>query len=283
MLTCTLNWQGPYDWPWILQFLSARAVQGVEVVSHTGYQRAFALGEHQGVIDAVPDVARQQLRVTLSAGLAPVADEALASLRRLFDLDCEPAPLLETLGSLAAVRPGIRLPGCVDPFEQIVRAILGQLVSVAMAAKLTAGVVREFGRVLEDDPQWRLFPAAQSLARAEVAQLRALGMSLRRAQAIVQIARACEEGRFPLTAPPDVEQGMKQLIAFDGIGRWTASYFALRGWHARDVFLPDDYLIKQRFPGMTPGQIGRYARRWQPWRSYALLHIWNTADWQPDQ
>ncbi len=47
--------------------------------------------------------------------------------------------------------------------------------------------------------------------------------------------------------------------------------------------LPDDYLIKQRFPGMTPAQIRRYAERWKPRRSYALLHIWYTEGWQPDE
>lgn len=40
---------------------------------------------------------------------------------------------------------------------------------------------------------------------------------------------------------------MKQLQTLPGIGRWTANYFALRGWRAPDIFLPDDYLIKQRF------------------------------------
>ncbi|UNA34212.1 hypothetical protein LOF13_06670 [Klebsiella pneumoniae subsp. pneumoniae] len=44
--------------------------------------------------------------------------------------------------------------------------------------------------------------------------------------------------------------------------------------------MPDDYLIKQRFPGMTPAAIARYARRWRM-RSYALLHIWYTDDWAP--
>ncbi|PVZ87493.1 DNA-3-methyladenine glycosylase 2, partial [Klebsiella pneumoniae] len=34
-------------------------------------------------------------------------------------------------------------------------------------------------------------------------------------------------------------------------------------------------------PGMTPAAIARYARRWQPMRSYALLHIWYTDDWAP--
>ena len=33
--------------------------------------------------------------------------------------------------------------------------------------------------------------------------------------------------------------------------------------------------------GMTPAAIARYARRWQPMRSYALLHIWYTDDWAP--
>lgn len=45
---------------------------------------------------------------------------------------------------------------------------------------------------------------------------------------------------------------MKALQQRPGIGRWTANYLALRGWQAKDVFLPDDYLIKQRFSGMTP-------------------------------
>ncbi|HBY1692849.1 TPA: DNA-3-methyladenine glycosylase 2, partial [Klebsiella pneumoniae] len=83
------------------------------------------------------------------------------------------------------------------------------------------------------------------------------------------------------TAPADIDAGLRQLQTLPGIGRWTANYFALRGWQAKDIFLPDDYLIKQRFPGMTPAAIARYARRWQPMRSYALLHIWYTDDWAP--
>ncbi|HCJ1906957.1 TPA: DNA-3-methyladenine glycosylase 2, partial [Klebsiella pneumoniae] len=95
------------------------------------------------------------------------------------------------------------------------------------------------------------------------------------------LARAALSGELPLTAPADIDAGLRQLQSMPGIGRWTANYFALRGWQAKDIFLPDDYLIKQRFPGMTPAAIARYARRWQPMRSYALLHIWYTDDWIP--
>ena len=34
----TLNWQPPYDWSWMLGFLAARAVSGVETVADMAYQ-----------------------------------------------------------------------------------------------------------------------------------------------------------------------------------------------------------------------------------------------------
>ncbi|WP_213712530.1 DNA-3-methyladenine glycosylase 2 [Cedecea lapagei] len=277
----TLSYQPPYDWSWILGFLRGRAVEGVEVVTASRYQRSFALGEYAGLVTLEPDEKNLCLNVTLSDGLQPVAGEVLQRVKNLLDLDKDPQQVLSSLGTLAAARPGLRLPGCMDPFEQAIRAILGQLVSVAMAAKLTGKVAKTFGRMLEGNDGWYLFPDARTLANCDVQQLKSLGMSLKRAEAIVHLAGEVVKGQFPLQLPDDLEQGIKTLIALPGIGRWTANYFALRGWQASDVFLPDDYLIKQRFPDMTPAQIRRYAERWQPWRSYALLHIWYSDGWTP--
>jgi DNA-3-methyladenine glycosylase II len=106
-------------------------------------------------------------------------------------------------------------------------------------------------------------------------------MPLKRAESLIHLAQSVIDGTFPLSPPANTEEGMKALQQRPGIGRWTANYLALRGWQAKDVFLPDDYLIKQRFAGMTPAQIRRYAERWKPWRSYALLHIWYTDGWAP--
>lgn len=276
-----LSWQAPYDWPWMWGFLQARAVAGIERFEADSYRRSFALHGHRGVITLMPDIPRRVVRVTLSAGLLAVAEPCLARVSRLLDLNCSPQAIGATLGPLAAARPGLRLPGSMDAFEQGVRAILGQLVSVAMAAKLTGKVVAAFGEPLEEHPDFYLFPQPERLARADPLALKALGMPLKRAQSLIYLANAALSGALPASAPADVEQGMKVLQTFPGIGRWTANYFALRGWQAKDVFLPDDYLIKQRFPGMTPAQIRRYAERWHPWRSYALLHIWYTDDWAP--
>ena len=277
-----LPWNPPYDWHWMFSFLGARAVQGIETFGDDGYRRSFALNGCAGLITVMPDEAAQGMWVTLSAGLQPVADECLMRVGRLLDLSCDPQQVALTLGALAQPRPGLRLPGSLDPCEQAGRAVLGQLVSVAMAAKLTGKVVAAFGEPLADAPGFYLFPGAQRLAQADPLALKALGMPLRRAEALVHLARAAISGDLPLVAPDNIDAGMKQLQTLPGIGRWTANYFALRGWQAPDIFLPDDYLIKQRFPGMTPTRIARYASRWHPWRSYALLHIWYTEGWSPE-
>ncbi|HBQ3144096.1 TPA: DNA-3-methyladenine glycosylase 2 [Klebsiella pneumoniae] len=276
-----LPWTPPYDWAWMVGFLQARAVAGVERFHDGGYSRSFGVEGHRGLIHLAPDEEAQGLRVTLSPGLQPVAEICYARIGQLFDLACDPRQVARTLGDLAQARPGLRLPGALDAFEQAVRAVLGQLVSVAMAARLTAKVAAGWGEPLAEAPGSVLFPTPEALSRADPQALKALGMPLRRAEALIHLAQAALSGELPLTAPADIDAGLRQLQTLPGIGRWTANYFALRGWQAKDIFLPDDYLIKQRFPGMTPAAIARYARRWQPMRSYALLHIWYTDDWAP--
>lgn len=277
----TLNWQPPYDWQWMFGFLGARAVVGVETVTGEYYERSFTCDGHQGLFRVTPNVDKCTLEVTLSDGLVPAAQTCLARIERLFDLGCDPQHIAATLGDLGAARPGLRLPGAMDAYEQGVRAILGQLVSVSMASKLAARVVALCGEPLQDFPQYSCFPTPAALAAADPLALKALGMPVKRAESLIHLAQSVVEGTFPLQPPDDIEGGMKALQTRPGIGRWTANYLALRGWQAKDVFLPDDYLIKQRFAGMTPAQIRKYAQRWQPWRSYALLHIWYTDGWKP--
>ncbi|HBS5680273.1 DNA-3-methyladenine glycosylase 2 [Klebsiella sp. 141240] len=278
-----LPWQPPYDWQWMFAFLSARAVAGIETFHEDEYTRSFSIDGHRGLISVKADECGQGFRVTLSRGLLPVADQCLSRVTQLLDLACDPQEVSQTLGKLAQPRPGLRLPGALDAFEQAVRAVLGQLVSVAMAAKLTAKVAAVYGEALSEAPGYVVFPEPQKLAQADPLALKALGMPLRRAEALIHLGKAALSGELPLSAPADIATGMKQLQSLPGIGRWTANYYALRGWQAKDIFLPDDYLIKQRFPGMTPARIARYASRWQPWRSYALLHIWYTEGWAPDE
>lgn len=101
----------PYDWAWMVGFLQARAVAGVERFHDGGYSRSFGVEGHRGLIHLAPDEEAQGLRVTLSPGLRPVAEICYARIGQLFDLACDPQQVAGVLGSLAEARPGLRLPG----------------------------------------------------------------------------------------------------------------------------------------------------------------------------
>ena len=75
----------------------------------------------------------------------------IARIRQLMDLD---APMAEIEASLSRFQPftdiipkhrGTRLPGCWDPFEFSVRAILGQQISVKAATTLAGRIARGYG------------------------------------------------------------------------------------------------------------------------------------------
>ncbi|KEY60315.1 DNA-3-methyladenine glycosylase 2 [Serratia sp. DD3] len=276
-----LGYRPPYDWQRMLDFLQARAVSGVESVVGRHYLRSITIrqggADYSGWVSVSPETSRHRVRVEIAPSLSRVTTEVLQRIRQLFDLDASPDSIVDVLGELAMDKPGMRLPGCVNSFEQATRAILGQLVSVKMAATFASRMAKQWGEPL---PQpygeiTHLFPDAIRIAQLQPEELRPLGVQLKRAAALIGVARAVSEGRLQLDNVLDIEQGIKALTALPGIGSWTASYIAMRAWSWPDVFLAGDYLIKQRFPGMTPRQIERYAERWRPWRSYATLHLWH--------
>ena len=110
------------------------------------------------------------LRLSDPRDLAP----AVARLRRLLDLDADPAAVDGALAadpclapSVAAV-PGIRLPGTVDPAETALRAVLGQQVSVAAArtaaTRLAAALGEPLPPTLVGDGPALLFPTVAAVA-----------------------------------------------------------------------------------------------------------------------
>lgn len=282
-----LPYTPPYDWGWMTSFLGARALTGVEQMVEGCYQRTLvvesAAGPVAGWLCLRPLPERNCVQLTLSPLLEPVAERVEQQVRLLLDLDADPQLIAAGLGALAQNNIGLRLPGCINRFELTVRAILGQLVSVKMAAMLATRLTHNWGQTIKTPfaELTHLFPTPASIAELSVDDLRAIGIQAKRAACLIGVAQAVAEGSLPLGNMPDVQPGMKQLLAMPGIGGWTASYIAMRAWSAPDIFLSGDYLIKQRFPAMTPGKIARYAQRWQPWRTYATLHLWANNDFVP--
>jgi len=279
-----LAYRPPYDWTHVRDFLATRAIAGVERVDARGYARTVACEDGHALIrvSAVPGEDALELRVT---GAPAAALMQLASVaRRVFDLAADPARVAMELatdpliGPLLRARPGLRIPGAWDPFECTVRAVLGQQVTVAAGCTFAARLVARAGiAVGGGDGLTHLFPTPASLAGAS---LDALGITRTRAATLHALARAVLEGRIDFNAaPPELANA---LAALPGIGSWTAQYVALRALGEPDA-LPTGDLVLRRMaapPGraaLTSRELEDRAREWQPWRGYAVMHLWRAA------
>jgi AraC family transcriptional regulator, regulatory protein of adaptative response / DNA-3-methyladenine glycosylase II len=278
----------PIDLTGLLRFLAARAIPGVEECADGTYRRAMTL-PHGGVgvvtlqADATETHVRCQLRLEDLRDLGT----AVQRCRRLLDLDADPRAVSDflgqdrALGPLVAANPGRRVPGHVDPAELAVRAVLGQQVSVAGARTLAGRLAAGYGKPLTIPVGGvtRTFPTADLLAAADPADL---PVPRTRRRALLELTAALAANTVQLGPGVDRDQVERQLLGLPGIGPWTAAYIRMRALGDPDVFLPTDLGVRRALARLGcptgPAAAAATARRWRPWRSYALAHLWGALD-----
>ncbi len=277
-LTLRLDYRPPYEWTQLLAFLRMRAIPGVEVASADAYRRTVRIGAHTGTLEVRQAVGRPSLSLSVSPGLSPVLMPLVARVRRMFDVDARPDVIADVLGRdallapLVAARPGLRLPGAIEPFEAAIRALLGQQVSVKGATTLAGRFAAAFGRRYDGgDGLTDVFPTATEVAAVSPAAIAAIGLPGARAAAIHGFATALATNRIALEG--ELETFVARAVALPGVGPWTAHYLAMRALHLPDAFPAADLGIKKALDA-TPREAEARAEAWRPFRSYAVIHLW---------
>ena len=286
-----LGYRPPYRFDDLLAFFRMRQIEGVERIDDSSYERAVRLEdegtEHIGWLRVKNDEKKNALIVIMSESLLPVTSQVLERVRHMFDIDSDPSTIHEAIASLdeiipGAAKPGTRVPGCFDPFETAVRAILGQQVTVAFANTLAARVARSFGTPIElgRDGLSYAFPTHHDILAIPVIEdaFGELGVIKTRSRVIAEIAHALDTGDIDFGRGAIVDEQREKLLALKGIGPWTADYMALRIFGHPDVFLEGDAGIKHALPDTTPKERLALAEQWRPWRSYANLCLWNSLN-----
>jgi AraC family transcriptional regulator, regulatory protein of adaptative response / DNA-3-methyladenine glycosylase II len=141
-ISLRLPYREPLHGSALFEFLAARTIRGVDDVTDGVYRRGLRLphGAATVEIELTPGYAQTTLHLSDVRDLAP----AVARCRRLLDLDADPVAVDAALGAdpalapLVAKEPGVRVPGSADGFELLVRAVVGQQISVAGARKVLA-------------------------------------------------------------------------------------------------------------------------------------------------
>lgn len=280
--------RGPLDADGLFAWMGARALPGLEVAEPGDFSRTLRLPGGPARMRLRLDDAG---RVRLGARLQSLNDlpALVARARRLFDLDADP---LAVDGALArhpelapfvAAVPGIRVPGAADPHEMLIRAMIGQQISVAAARTHLTQLVDALGERLpapaagaaEDAKLDRLFPTMAAIAEHGPEVLRGPAARVR---AITGVAAALASGDLVLGMGDDWSAQREALLAMPGIGPWTADYVRMRVTGDPDVFLPGDVAVRTGaarvgLPSDAAG-LTAWATRVAPWRSYLTAHLW---------
>lgn len=282
--TLQLGYRPPYDWEATLKFLGARVIRDVEWVTADSYARTVRLGKHSGWIRVTHTPEKRTLLVEFTHTLTPVLPALLGRLRNLFDLAARPDLIAAHLEKDQHLRPsvrrnpGLRVPGAFDGFEMAVRAVLGQQVTVKAATTMAGRFAAAFGERTETPfPELtRLSPLAERVARAQPSDIARLGIIRVRAGSIIALARNVRSGALKLDAGTSPESDIEQLMALPGIGPWTAHYIAMRACRWPDAFPKEDIVIRNNLGGVSARQAEALSQPWRPWRSYAVMHLWNS-------
>jgi AraC family transcriptional regulator of adaptative response / DNA-3-methyladenine glycosylase II len=264
-----LHYRPPYDWDGVVDFYGRHAISGVETVTPTSYQRNITLGGVAGSFAISPMAGKNALRMELQLADHRLIMPAVSRVRRMFDLDANPAAIYQVLGQdrrlapLLQHFPGIRSTGHWSLYEASIRGIVGQQVSTQAArsvlGRLAAAANRETDRVT--------FPGATAITGLSDEEFPMPG---RRRETLRALCRYCN-GR-------EDELDIDALAALKGVGPWTIAMATLRGNGHPDTFPLKDLGLERawaRLPGPDI-TLQDQSANWRPWGSYAANLLWRS-------
>ncbi|WP_201594019.1 DNA-3-methyladenine glycosylase family protein [Psychrobacter vallis] len=187
------------------------------------------------------------------------------------ELEAHITALIAIEPRFAAVYSQVGMPSLrhnIGGFEQLMRAMVGQQLSVAAAASIWQRLV---------DAK---LTTPQAMRKATDETLRAQGLSKQKTRYVRSLVEH-DIDFVALESMPD-EEVIKTLTAVIGIGRWTAEMYILFSLKRADVLAVDDLAIKVAAMNLldlaerpTPKQLKHLTQDWSPHRSAASLLLWS--------
>lgn len=174
----------------------------------------------------------------------------------------------------ALARAGYPEPRTGEPgYQTLLRAIVGQQVSVKAAASMWAKLTAAVG-----DP-----PDPKALLAASDETLRGAGLSRQKAGYARSLAEEVVSGRLDFAnLPADDEEAIAELVRVKGIGRWTAEVYLLFAEGRADIWPAGDLAVRTetgRILGLAEEPSEKHVRAlaeaWRPHRGAFAIFTWH--------
>jgi len=218
-------------------------------------------------------------------------EAAVRYVREWLDLDTDLSPFYHSaqgdplLSELIREFAGLRIIGLPDLFEAMCWAVMGQQVNVAFAYAIKKQFVEAFGTYEEWNGRclW-LFPKPDVIAQLSVDSLKAVQLTSRKAECVIDIAQRAANGTLSkerLLSPANEQEIEQRLVNIRGVGPWTAHYVMMRclriptALPAGDVALQNALKLLLRCPNKpTPDEVRHLFKAWSGFEAYTVFYLW---------
>jgi DNA-3-methyladenine glycosylase II len=196
-------------------------------------------------------------------------------LRPFYRMTAGHPVMARVAGRLRGLKP-LRPP---ELFDMAVIAVTEQQISLHAAYRVRTRFLQLFGTEVDGVTA---FPSPRELAGRTVEELRACGLSGRKARYLLELARGIVEGRVDLDELENMDdrQAREYLTSLRGFGLWTAEYIMVRGLGRTDVVPADDLGIRSLVglylgdgSRMTAEEARRALAPFAPWRGLAAFYL----------
>ncbi|ASJ57369.1 DNA-3-methyladenine glycosylase [Brevibacillus formosus] len=260
-------------------------------------QRVFRIGLRPVLVHMqfMGSLEEPVLRYETQAILSTTDQQLLEKMiRRTFSTDLDLSVIYEQmreekeLAILTERFCGLRLMLDADLFQCMVKTIIGQQINLTFAANLTERLVTLAGDPVENQNGEGIiaFPTPDSVARLTVEDLRSLQFSQRKAEYIIDFARAIVNETVDLERlwTMEDEEIITYLTSLRGIGRWTVECLLMFGMGRPDLLPAADIGLRNgivHLYGMktkpNENDIRKLGEKWAPWRSIYCLYVWEAV------
>ena len=201
------------------------------------------------------------------------AVKALDARSELAASDPVMARLIDELGELS-VEARKRQRPAVDSFGALLRSIIGQQISTKAAATIHDRFLALFdGRT----------PTPAELGALGIDPLRGVGLSGRKAEYVLDLARHVETGELELDRLDQLsdDEVVAEISAVRGLGVWSAQMFLIFHVDREDVLPTGDLGIRRGAQiayelddPPSPAELTELAEPWRPHRTLASIYLW---------
>ncbi len=271
-----------YDYDRALERLASNPVNAVDIVN-----RSIRIPMVEGnVISLRGTGTAQQPAFTIEGVLN---DLQLEEIKSIFHFD-KPLDGIKShfagtdLEGLFIEHEGTPLIKSFSLYGELMTSIIHQQLNLSFSHTLTKRFVESFGD--EIDGVWR-YPSPERIAALDVSELRDMQFSTRKAEYVIGLSQSIGEGTLDLEHMKQLndEEVVAKLVAFRGVGPWTAQNFLMFGLGRPNLFPLADIGLQnalKKLWGMDrkPTKDEMLARfpDWSPYLSYASLYLWRSIE-----